>query len=242
MGTESSAEAAEFSQLCTIVSKLLGNGGCAWSSQQTVKTYRKFLLEEIYELMEAIDAEDANGAAGEVGDLLFNLVFICQMAARDGLFNLAMVLHKINEKLIRRSPHIFGDGKGEEDVGNIMAEWQRIKNTESEHIARRGPFSGIPQTLPALARAHKMLQKMPSLVGLTQQLATCQGNHKAEGAGAVAEVNGLGICADGEADAELQIGAELMKIVGRAHSAGLNAEQCLLKTLSGLERTYGSTV
>ena len=90
------------------MAQLRAPGGCPWDREQTLDTIKPYLLEETYEVMDAIDARDWPELAGELGDLLLQPVFVAQLAAEQNLFSIADALDAINEKLIRRHPHVFG--------------------------------------------------------------------------------------------------------------------------------------
>src|SRR5580698_2136084 len=99
-----------FERLVGIMARLRGPGGCQWDREQNFDTIKPYLLEESYEVMDAIDARDWDGLAEGLGDLLLQPVFFAQMAAEEGRFDIADSLHAINSKLIRRHPHVFGEG------------------------------------------------------------------------------------------------------------------------------------
>src|SRR6476660_10583340 len=99
----------EFQTLVDIMARLRGPGGCPWDREQTIQSLRGFVLEETYEVLDAIDRGDHQALRGEIGDLLFEGVFLAQIEADEGRFNVAESLQSIAEKLIRRHPHIFGD-------------------------------------------------------------------------------------------------------------------------------------
>jgi len=96
-----------FQQLVDIMARLRGPQGCPWDRAQTLESLRAFLLEETHEVLEAIDRGDTAALRGEIGDLLFEGVFLAQVAADAGQFTVADSLHAITAKLIRRHPHIF---------------------------------------------------------------------------------------------------------------------------------------
>src|SRR5216684_3735303 len=101
---------AGFARLVEIMARLRAPGGCPWDREQNFDTIKPHLLEETYEVMDAIDARDWDSLADELGDLLLQAVFFAQMAAQDGRFEIADSIHAINSKLVRRHPHVFGDG------------------------------------------------------------------------------------------------------------------------------------
>src|SRR5438094_10581969 len=99
----------KFQLLVDLMARLRAPGGCPWDREQTFDTIKPFLLEETYEVMDAIDARDWPELAGELGDLLLQAVFFSQMAAEQNLFRIDDALEAINQKLVRRHPHVFGE-------------------------------------------------------------------------------------------------------------------------------------
>ena len=90
------------------MARLRGPGGCPWDREQTIQSLRNFVLEETYEVLDAIDRDDHEALRGEIGDFIFEGVFLAQMETDAGRFTVTESLRHINEKLIRRHPHIFG--------------------------------------------------------------------------------------------------------------------------------------
>src|SRR5579864_9424934 len=101
---------AGFALLAGIMARLRAPNGCPWDREQNFDTIKPYLLQETYEVLDAIDARDWNGLAEELGDLLLQSVFFAQMASEEGRFDIRDSLEAINSKLIRRHPHVFGDG------------------------------------------------------------------------------------------------------------------------------------
>src|SRR5918993_4214912 len=107
---EGAARAAdEFRQLVEIMKRLRGPDGCPWDREQTIASLRGFVLEEAYEVLDAIDRADHEALRGEIGDLIFEGVFLARIEEDSGHFSVADSLQRINEKLIRRHPHVFGE-------------------------------------------------------------------------------------------------------------------------------------
>ncbi len=120
---------ARFEELVTIMARLRAVDGCPWDREQTHKSLRQHLLEEAYEVIEAIDLDDYEQLKGELGDLLLQVVFHAQMASEGNRFSIGDVIQGINEKLIRRHPHVFGDEKIETSAEQIVA-WEKSKLTK----------------------------------------------------------------------------------------------------------------
>jgi MazG family protein len=142
--------------LVRVMGRLRGPDGCPWDREQTHRSLARHLLEEAHESLQAIDAGDDDALKDELGDLLLQVVFHARIAADDGAWDVDDVAEAIVEKLIRRHPHVFGevDVSGAEEV---LANWERIKAREKGDGG--GLEDDIPPTLPALARAAKVLRR-----------------------------------------------------------------------------------
>ncbi|MBC7288589.1 MAG: nucleoside triphosphate pyrophosphohydrolase [Armatimonadetes bacterium] len=147
----------EFERLVEIMRRLRAADGCPWDRQQTEQSLQRYLIEEVYEALEAVDDGDWERLCCELGDVLLQVVFYAQLAAEKGRFTIEDVLRCINQKLIRRHPHVFGTVK----VGNaeeVLVNWERIK-TEQEGDRRTSLVEGIARGLPALQEAEKVQQR-----------------------------------------------------------------------------------
>ena len=143
-----------FIKLSVIMDLLLGPHGCPWDREQTHASLKKYLLEEAYETIEAIDQNDPEALAEELGDLILQPVFHMRLAERAGSFEFNEPLKRITDKLIRRHPHVFGETLVA-DSDEVLKNWDKIKQTEKE----RSILAGVPQALPALARAHEVSKR-----------------------------------------------------------------------------------
>src|SRR5579871_1354790 len=142
------------------MAKLRSPEGCPWDREQDHMTLRWHAVEEVYELMDAIEAGDDHEMAEELGDLLLQVVFHCQLAQERKAFDFDTVTHHIVEKLIRRHPHVFGNAKAK-TVDAVWTQWDQIKKAEKHGTRheRISAFDGIPNHLPALMRAEKLVKK-----------------------------------------------------------------------------------
>ena len=140
----------KFERLVAIMARLRAPGGCPWDREQTFDTIKKYLLEEAYEVMDSIDARDWPALTEELGDLLLQPVFFAQMASEEGLFRIEDSLDAINEKLVRRHPHIFGDVVAE-TAEDVKKNWDEIKAGEKKKPAAM--LDAISRKQPALAEA-----------------------------------------------------------------------------------------
>lgn len=152
-----------FLKLLEIAKKLRGEGGCPWDQKQTLETVKNYLLEESYEVVEAIESKSYDEIKEELGDLLFQIIFITDIARSEGKFDINDVIEGISEKLIRRHPHIFGDIKVK-DSDEVVQNWLKIKKNEEKNKEKKSVLDGIPKNLPALLKA-QMVSQRASCVG-----------------------------------------------------------------------------
>lgn len=145
----------EFEKLVDICERLLAPNGCPWDREQTLFTLQPYLLEETHELIEAIDAQNPAKISEELGDVFYALIFIAKLNEKIGGRELPHSMDQVAEKLIRRHPHIFGDKKIS-STEDVLKNWEEIKKQEG----KKSPIDNIPPTLPALARAQKIIHKM----------------------------------------------------------------------------------
>lgn len=127
---------------------------CPWDRKQTHESIKDNLIEEAYEAVEAIDTGDFEELEKELGDVLLHVVFHSNMADETDTFSIEDVIYSIQQKLIRRHPHVFGDAvAGDED--QVAENWENIKLKEGKESV----LEGIPKQLPALIRAQRMQEK-----------------------------------------------------------------------------------
>jgi MazG family protein len=148
-----------FESLLTIMSRLRSEGGCPWDREQTRESLKPYLIEEAYEALEALDSGSRDHVQEELGDLLFQVVFHAQLARESGEFTMADLLARLNEKMIRRHPHVFAGGQVA-DAAEALSQWERIKRGEGKPGASsRSALDGVPASLPALLRAQRLQVK-----------------------------------------------------------------------------------
>jgi tetrapyrrole methylase family protein/MazG family protein len=147
----------KFSDFVEIVKRLRKE--CPWDKEQTNDSIKANTIEEAYEVVEAFDNNNYEELKKELGDLLLHVVFHTQIAEEDKYFTINDVIDSIQEKLIRRHPHVFGEVQVA-DSNEVMKNWEGIKLSEG----RESVLDGVPYNLPALQRAHR-LQEKASKVG-----------------------------------------------------------------------------
>jgi MazG family protein len=153
--TSSNTSAGEkFQLLVDLMARLRAPGGCPWDREQTFDTIKPYLLEETYEVLEAIDARNWQELPGELGDLILQAVFFSAMAAEENLFRIDDALDAINQKLVRRHPHVFGTETAStgDDVRKIWAEVKAQENRDKP----KSILEGVPRSVPALVEAQQI--------------------------------------------------------------------------------------
>jgi MazG family protein len=142
----------KFSEFVEIVEKLRKE--CPWDREQTNESIKAATIEEAYEVVEAIEKKNYEDLKSELGDLLLHVVFHTIIASETQNFTIEDVIKSIQDKLIRRHPHVFGDVavSGAEEV---KKNWEEIKLSEG----RKSILDGVPEILPALQRAHRLQEK-----------------------------------------------------------------------------------
>jgi MazG family protein len=147
--------AGEFVRLLEIIDKL--RVSCPWDIKQTNESLRKLTIEETYELAEAISSGNDEGISRELGDLMLHIVFYSRIGEENGSFDIEDVLKGINEKLIYRHPHVFGDVKVA-DAREVEKNWEHLKIKESNGY--KPVLSGVPASLPAVVKANRIQEKV----------------------------------------------------------------------------------
>lgn len=149
-------DSEHLTKLIQLIQKLRAPDGCPWDRQQKKEDIGKYILEEAYEVIDALEGADPKSLKEELGDLLFQILFLCEICAESGDFSLKDVMNEIHEKMIRRHPHVFGN-KQVSSVREVKDNWQQIKNQERKNKKNNESiFSGVPRSLPALKRAQKI--------------------------------------------------------------------------------------
>jgi MazG family protein len=242
MADRSETAGAKFQELVNLMARLRAPGGCPWDQKQTFDSIKSYLLEETYEVMDAIDARDWNGLEEELGDLLLQPVFFAEMAAGEGRFTIADSLDRINEKLIRRHPHIFADAQADTPE-EVLQRWNEIKAQEKAvrgAVPSESILDGVPRNLPALVEAEKIGKKAaaegfdwPNIDGALEKLKE--------------EADELA-AARAQAEVEHELGDLLFTVVNVARYLKVDPEQALRKAngrfrgrFSGVEQAVKET-
>ena len=217
----------KFDRLLGVMAELRAPGGCPWDREQTVESLRRYLIEECYEVLDAIDRGDWTALAEELGDVQLQIVFQSQIASERGWFTIDDVLDHINDKLIRRHPHVFGT-ESAETAGDVLHRWEEIKADEKRRQGASPAHLGgsllgeIANSQPAMLEARE-IGKRAAKAGL---------DWKGEDDLADRIVTETGYFRAGQrgkdpADAEVQVGDLLFLVVALARRFRVDPELAL---------------
>jgi len=153
------SEVRPFDALRELAARLRGPGGCPWDREQTPETLKTYIIEEAYEVVDAISGDNPQMIAAELGDLLFQIVFLAQIAAEKAWFNVDDVCRGIHAKMVHRHPHVFGSVEVS-GASEVVRNWEALKARER---SGRGALAGVPRELPALLKALRITEKAAAL-------------------------------------------------------------------------------
>lgn len=139
-------------QLVGILDALRDENGCPWDKIQNEMSILDYFLEEVYEAVDALERYDPQAFREELGDVLMEIVFFARIFKEKGEFSISDVLEGINQKMIRRHPHVFGS-ENVKDSRTVLEEWNRRKKTEKKRVSY---FDGLPKNAPALLTAYQI--------------------------------------------------------------------------------------
>jgi len=237
MSNNSQSSAGEkFARLTEIMARLRAPDGCPWDRAQNFDSIKPYLLEETYEVLDAIDARNWKGLEEELGDLLLEAVFFGQMAADAGLFRIEDSLDAINEKLVRRHPHVFADGTAK-TPDEVKQRWDEIKAGEKKerNEAEAGLLDSVPRATPALVEASQIASRAagvgfdwPNAEGVLDKLEEELGELAAARANSAPHE-----------DVENELGDLLFVIVNLARFLKVDPEQALRKTNRKFRDRFG---
>ena len=218
----------EMQSLVETIWRLRQPDGCPWDRKQTHESIGKNMIEEAYEALDCIEAGDEAHLREELGDVLMQVVLHAQIAADAGAFTMADVARDINDKLIRRHPHVFGECSAD-SADEVLAIWDSVKlaekgakDADAAQAGERpeGLLEGVPRSLPALMEAQKVSRKAASAGFEWETVADVWDKVAEERAEFEAEVPGT-------AERELEFGDLLFALVNVARKEGIDAESAL---------------
>ena len=204
-------EQSKLDELIEVMAVLRAPGGCPWDAEQTHESLIKYLIEETYELIDAIESGNRDEMIEELGDVLYQVIFHADLASTTPgeEFDIQDVAAHMTAKMVGRHPHVFGENKLE-TADDVMQVWDDLKKAEKP--GRTSTLDGIPQSMPALALAEKLLGKAEK-VGLEKQHLPDPPIWESED----------------------EVGSILLSIVSSAREQGIDAEKALRVRLRELQ-------
>lgn len=235
------AEHPAFDAFVKTIAALRAPDGCPWDKEQTHQSIASNMIEEAYEAVDAIEANDVPHMREELGDVLLQVVLQSQIAADEGEFTIDDVCEEVNEKIIRRHPHVFGDVAAG-DANEVLDMWDQVKLQEKADAPQKQEslLDGVPKSFPALMQAQKVSRKAAavgfeweSVDDVWDKVAEEMGELKEAYAAAPKSSNGK-VSKDNEGAAvrevELEFGDVLFSLVNVGRKMGLDAEAALRAT------------
>jgi XTP/dITP diphosphohydrolase/tetrapyrrole methylase family protein/MazG family protein len=198
-------------ELRDTIARLRGPGGCPWDQEQTHQSLARCLVDECSELLDTIDRLDMPHMREELGDVLIQVIFHAQLAQEAGLFGLEDVAREVNEKLVRRHPHVFGEGRLE-TCEQVLTQWEQITAGEKTARGAGAPrlFKEMPPRLPALMYAEAVWKQTAK-----------------KGLEAASGVDRARVSALAQGLDAAQLGRMLFELAAAAQSRGLDPEGAL---------------
>ncbi|SKB02824.1 XTP/dITP diphosphohydrolase [Agreia bicolorata] len=198
-------------ELVRVVAQLRAPGGCPWDAEQTHASLVQYLIEESYELVEALESGTRDDIIEELGDVLYQVLFHADLAAHTPGedFDIEVVAERMTAKMVGRHPHVFGEAVAH-TADDVVAVWDDLKAVEKP--GRTSVLDGIPQGMPALALADKV-------IGRAQKVGVLDKD-------AIETI---------PMQTEDELGGLLLAIVASAKARGLDAERALRSTLRDLQ-------
>ena len=250
----SEAEHPAFDSFVNTVAKLRSpDGGCPWNRAQTHASLGDYMIEEAYEALDAIEAGDPDHLREELGDVLLQVVLNCQVAAEAGEFTIDDVCAGIDEKMIRRHPHVFGDVRAE-NANEVSDLWEQVKLAEKEAAdaraaatdVREGLLDAVPSHFPALLQAQKISRKAVAAGFEWETLDDVWGKVAEERSELEAAYEAATKTPDGKvlrdgpvgADVEMEFGDLLFALVNVARKMGIDAESALRASNAKFRRRF----
>lgn len=216
----------EFAAFVNTIAALRAPGGCPWDREQTHESIARNMIEEAYEAVDAIEQHDAAHLREELGDVLLQVVLQSQIAADAGEFTVADVCHDVNEKMIRRHPHVFGE-EAAASADEVLSIWDNVKLAEksasdAQEEAPKGLLDAMPVSFPALLQAYKISRKAVAVGFEWETVEEVWAKVEEE----IAEFKQA--CQNGTAEEkELEFGDVLFSLVNVARKEGIDAETAL---------------
>jgi MazG family protein len=226
-----------FADFVAIQARLRAPGGCPWDREQTHQTLKTYLIEEAYEVLDALEHGGHEELTEELGDLLLQVLFHADIAREAGRFDIGDVITAIQDKMIRRHPHVFGNVKAD-TPDQVVKNWVQLKAAEKKkaaptHKALPSALDGVPRSLPALLEAHQLTKKAAQ-VGFDWETVDGIFEKLHEETSELREV----LAEPGRQRREEEIGDLLFVVVNLSRFLGFDSEVALKKSNAKFKRRF----
>lgn len=254
-GSAGSGPHPAFDDFVATIATLRAPGGCPWDREQTHASIASNMIEEAYEAVEAIEQGDVAHMREELGDVLLQVVLQSQIAADAGEFTIDEVCSDINDKIIRRHPHVFGDAESG-SANEVITLWDRIKLQEKADAsaAEDGPerlLDGVPSSFPALMQAQKLSRKAAAAgfewetIGdiwdkVFEEMTELVDAYAEAPRDAAGKLLRDGAAAEQAAEVEMEFGDVLFSLVNVARRMGIDPERALRSTCQKFRNRWES--
>ena len=225
-----------FERFCKLIARLRAPGGCPWDREQTHESLKPMTIEEAYEVVEAIEEGGPAELAGELGDLLLQVVFHSDIAREAGHFDIAEVLERVSDKMVRRHPHVFGDARAS-DSKQVLRNWEAIKQEERSTGGSADPpplLDGVSRSHPAVLEAYQLSTKA-SRVGFDWP----DGRSVLEKLQEEIDELNQAVLADQKRETEQELGDVLFSAINAARVLGVDPESALKAANRKFRRRFG---
>ncbi len=246
------ARQREFEEFVATIAALRAPNGCPWDREQTHASIAKNMIEEAYEAVDAIESGDVAHLREELGDVLLQVVLQSQIAADAAEFTIDDVCRDVNEKMIRRHPHVFGEAKAK-SAGDVLELWDSVKLGERDAAdaraalqgrVREGLLDGVPTGFPALMQAQKISRKAVSVgfewdtVEDVWEKVAEEMSELREAFAAAPKTDKGKVAEDAKASVEMELGDVLFTLVNVARKMGIDAESALRASCGKFRRRW----
>ncbi len=230
-------EITHIASLIRLIKTLRGENGCPWDRKQTPDSLAVYLVEEVYELVDAILSGEPAAVCEELGDVLFQVLFTARLFEESGEFDIEDAARMINEKMVRRHPHVFGEEQAD-NAGAVRKRWQEIKQMESTRSGKTSLLNSIPVGLPALLRAYRISERAAGTGFDWNNVRGVMDKAEEEWSEFCQEMAETGSPSGDKDRLSMEFGDVLFTLVNVARLAGIHPETSLAQSIRKFEKRF----
>jgi len=227
----------QIASLIRLIQVLRGKNGCPWDRKQTPDSLAVYLVEEVYELVDAILSGQTEAVCEELGDVLFQVLFTARLFEETGDFSIEDAARMINEKMVRRHPHVFGKEQAN-NAGAVRKRWHEIKQMESKDSKSASILDSIPVGLPALLRAYRVSERAAGTGFDWNDVRGVMDKAEEEWSEFCQEMKEGGTGSQDKDRLAMEFGDILFTLVNVARLAGIHPETSLTQSIQKFEKRF----